>query len=202
MSNVIDNTGKCFGMLIAISRVCNDRWGKTRWLCLCSCGKKTTVSSNALRAGKIKSCGCVRIQHGHSIGSQKSKIYKSWDSMVQRCTNSNFRQYKDYGGRGITICERWKKFINFLRDVGKPPSKNHSIDRINNNGNYCKENCRWSTRKQQARNRRTNRFITHNGKTQCLAEWSEEVCIPVRVIHWRLKHNWSIERALTIPVGK
>lgn len=124
--------------------------------------------------------------------------------MIQRCTNPNDKRYKNYGGRGITVCKRWRNsFEKFLEDMGEPPTKEHSIDRINNNGNYCKSNCRWVTRKEQNRNKRNNRLITYKGKTQCLIEWAEEYNINYDTLWCRIyKYGWPIEKALTTPVKK
>lgn len=115
-------------------------------------------------------------KHGHSKRGRWSKIYRAWADIIQRCTNSNNKQWKNYGGRGIIICDRWLySFTNFLKDMGKPPGSEYSIDRIDNNKGYYKENCQWATPKQQARNTRKNRLVTHNGKTQCISIWRKNV---------------------------
>lgn len=121
---------------------------------------------------------------------------KEWYS---RCTNPNSKEYPNYGGRGITICERWLKFENFLADMGER-SENASIDRIDNFQGYYPDNCRWSTRSEQQRNRRNNRLITFNGKTQCLEDWAAEIGIRSDVLIKRLKLGWSIEETLTKPL--
>lgn len=161
MSRLIDLTSKHFGRLFVIRRVNSDQWGSSFWLCKCNCGsnQETIVSSGHLRNGHTQSCGCLQkeivTKHGHSTATT-SGTYRSWDHMIQRCTNQNYKYYKNYGGRGITVCNRWKKFSNFLEDMGERP-KGKSIDRINNNGNYCRLNCKWSTPREQANNRRNNR---------------------------------------------
>ena len=130
----------------------------------------------------------------------KSKIYQSWDDMTQRCTNPNFRQYKDYGGSGISICERWRKFVNFLEDMGEKP-KGLTLEKTNNKKGYCKENCRWATRKEQQRNRRNNRIETYNGKTQCLTDWAKEFNTSKETLRNRVVNlGWSIKRALVTPI--
>jgi len=119
------------------------------------------------------------MKHGH----YKDRTYQSWDHMIQRCTNPRYKQYKDYGGRGITICDRWKKFVNFLEDMGERPLK-CSLDRIDNNNGYYKENCRWINTVTNNRNKRNNNLITHNGKTQCLITWANEMKMSYQIIQW------------------
>jgi len=212
MSKFIDLTGKRFGRLVIIQRVDNNKWRNIRWLCLCDCGNKKIVRIDHLKSGATKSCGCLRIEatknrnvknakHGHTRGGKPSLTYASWKSINERCANPNNRYYDCYGGRGIKVCERWMKFENFLEDMGEVPER-YQIDRIDNNENYCKENCRWATPKQNSRNKRNNRLITHKGKTRCLAEWAEEFSINYRTLQWRLYHDWSIAKALTTPVKK
>lgn len=205
-----DIIGKKFGRLTIIKRIYNDKRGYSRWLCKCGCGKERIVFGHNLKNGNTKSCGCLQreisqkmgfgnIKHGHS---QNNRTYRTWQHMKERCVNPHNKDYKDYGGRGITVCERWMKFENFLEDMGEHPSFGYSLDRIKNKLGYYKENCRWVTPKQQARNRHNNLYITHNGKTQLLIEWSEKTEIPASIIIWRLKHGWSTKKALTTPVGK
>jgi hypothetical protein len=131
-----------------------------------------------------------------------SNIYYRWAGIIQRCTNPNNKEYKHYGARGITVCERWLKFENFLKDMGLPPTDKCQIDRIDNDNNYCKENCRWTTPKINSRNRRDNHLVTHNGKTQCIAMWAEEINIKCGTLSMRLKRGWTTERALTVPIRK
>lgn len=135
-------------------------------------------------------------KHGHSKKSKTSQTYKSWETMIQRCNNKNNPKYRIYGGRGIIICKKWMQFINFLEDMGESP-KGYQIDRIDNDKGYFKGNCRWSTRKQQARNRSTNRLITCYGKTQCLVAWAEETGINRQTISSRIKRGLSIKKSLT-----
>lgn len=128
-----------------------------------------------------------------------TKTYNVWSSMKQRCLNKNNPSYKNYGGRGIMVCSRWAVFKNFLTDMGEMP-KNKSIDRINNNGNYCKSNCRWADKFQQANNRRTNHLLTFKGKTQTVSQWAEELNINNNVIYGRIRIGWSIKKAITTPM--
>lgn len=135
-------------------------------------------------------------------GMIKTHEYQSWGSMVTRCTNPKCRYWSHYGGRGIKICDRWlSSFLDFLEDMGKCP-EGHSLDRINNDGNYEPSNCRWATRAQQSRNTRQNVMLTFNGKTQCLTDWAEEIGMPFKCLHRRISRlGWSVERALTEPSG-
>lgn len=130
-----------------------------------------------------------------------SPEYNAWHAIKQRCSNPKHPSYKDYGARGISICDRWNdSFYNFLADRGPRPSSNHSIDRINNNGNYEPGNCRWATHAEQARNKRTNSLVTINGKTMCVTDWCEHYKISTNVVFTRIyKLKWDIERAITEP---
>lgn len=203
---MINLVGRKFGRLFVIQKVNNNKRGDLCWLCRCSCGQRKIVVGRNLKSGNTQSCGCLqntnRIKHGHSTRSKVSTTYESWHQMIQRCTNFKNKKYQRYGGRGIVVCERWGKFLNFLIDMGEKPTKNHSIDRINNDGDYCKSNCRWATMKQQARNTSRNCLIQFNGKIQCIAMWAEEVGIQYNTIRFRLKRGWSIHKALTTHVRK
>ena len=208
---MIDLVGQKFGRLIVLKRMDNDKWGHLRWLCKCDCGKKIIAQGHHLKDNHTQSCGCLAKEqliersttHGHTTRRNISKTYVSWLHVIQRCTNPNDKRYKDYGGRGIKVCKRWMKFENFLEDMGEPPTDEHSINRIDNDGNYCKENCEWSTRKEQGRNKRNNLYFTYKNKTQLLIQWAEEYQIPYSVLWDRLfKLGWSIEKALATPVQK
>lgn len=128
-----------------------------------------------------------------------TKINGIWRTMIQRCSNKNAFNYKHYGGRGIIVCREWMIFENFYRDMGDIPEK-MTIDRIDNNGNYTPENCRWATRKKQANNTRRNYFITYNNKTQTVAEWARELDINYSTLHKRIRRGWNLERALSEKV--
>lgn len=152
-----DLTGRSFGRLCVI-RFNHTENGYRYWLCQCECKKQVFVTSNNLRNGTTRSCGCLRdeikFKHGHNRVKNKSRTYQSWDNMIQRCTNPYASKYEYYGGRGIKVCDRWKEdFRNFLEDMGERP-KGMTLDRINVNGDYLLENCRWTTPKEQVRNRR------------------------------------------------
>ena len=213
MSALIDLTNKLFGRLTVIVRMDNDKQGRSRWLCKCDCGNEKIIRGSHLQSGSIKSCGCLKIEktierstkHGHKTRKRVTVTYKSWQDMIQRCTNPNYHHYKDYGGRGITVCKRWSGengFIHFLEDMGEAP-RGFQIERIKNNLGYSKENCEWETPKQQARNKRNNIYITHNGRIQLLIEWSEETDIPYNILWNRIyKLKRTIEKALTTSVWR
>lgn len=173
----------------------------TIWLCRCDCGADTAVGARHLKSGVTQSCGClhreIMVARNSSHGLCELPEYSIWLGMRNRCNNPNEIGWKNYGGRGISVCERWNSFENFLADMGNRPSSSHSIDRFPNpNGNYEPSNCRWATDKDQARNTRRNRMLTAHGKTQCLAAWSEELVIPASRIIARLNRGWNDERAL------
>jgi len=210
MSKSIDLIGKKFSRLTVLKRMDNNKHRQSTWLCRCDCGKETIIIGRNLKNGNTQSCGCfhkerasiANITHGHRKNCITSNIYTVWESMIKRCTNPKNKSYHNYGGRGIKVCKRWLKFENFLEDMGEVP-EGYQIDRIDNNGNYCKSNCRWTTKKEQARNKRNNRLLICGGKTQCLAAWVEEYNINYDTLWYRIyKLGWPIEKALTTPVKK
>lgn len=170
-----DLTGRVFSRLTVLRRV--ESPGKPRWECRCECGKITTVQSNNLKSGSVKSCGCyirdLRITHGHSVGKNLTPVYKTWLGMINRVAGKKERTYKYYKSRGITVCERWQTFDNFFEDMGDRPFPNASLERKDNSQGYSPENCVWTNQKEQMRNTRRSRLLTFNGKTKCVAEWSD-----------------------------
>lgn len=177
-------------------------------VCRCVCGAERPVSLCNLKAGRTSSCGCTQrhpTKHGHSRGTQGSDprgpTYNSWRGMLDRCRGPSSISYRNYGARGIAVCERWGDFRSFLADMGERPSLKHSLDRINNDLGYEAANCRWATAKEQSRNRRTNRFVTAFGKTLTLAEWADRSAIPMNRIAARLARGWDVERAVSTPTS-
>ena len=148
----VDITGRQFGKLVVIKRAIERKWDRRlAWICRCDCGNELITAGKSLRNGKSKQCrSCGKTYHGRS----KTHLYGIWSSMLTRCTNSNNHAFAYYGGRGIQVCERWRKFENFLTDMGERPSPQHSLDRIDVNGDYSPNNCRWTTADVQVANRR------------------------------------------------
>jgi hypothetical protein len=177
-------------------------------ICDCSCGNSVIVSCGDLKKQHTQSCGCLHRQRSSEgntkHGLKKTPEYAAWQNMKTRCGNPNYLQYSDWGGRGIRVCDRWLDPeagpANFIADMGPRPSDKHTIDRIDNDGDYCPENCRWATRFEQNRNQRSNVMLTHNNKTQCVADWARELSISKATISYRIKAGWTAERALTVQV--
>ena len=176
--------------------------------CLCACGNTCVVLIDHLVSGKILSCNCLHKERASLVhirhGKTKTRIFKIWFKMIQRCNNPNLKKYELWGGRGIKVCKEWEEdFLNFYNwAISNGYKDNLSIDRIDNNGNYEPLNCRWATAKEQARNTRTNVNLIYNGETHCISEWAEITGIKVGTIRYRIRvAKWSVEEALTIPVG-
>ena len=177
--------------------------GKTKYLCHCKCGNKTEVKAGNLRTGNTKSCGCLqseitrqnRTKHGQSPRTGCSIEYQTWCWMKARCYNKKCRSYQDYGGRGIKVCQRWlEAFDNFFADMGPKPKKS-TIERIDNQGDYTPENCRWASYKEQVRNRRNSKRIEFSSQTKLLVEWTEELGLNYKKTHRRLRDGWTVEEA-------
>lgn len=205
---VKDLTGQRFGRLTVIERVEN-HGTEVAWKCQCDCGNTTKVSGHNLLRGATRSCGCLHkeaLAKARSIchmqhGGKGEKLYVTWQNMRKRCKNPNDKNYKNYGGRGILICEEWNdyaKFREWATSNGYTPDLRGqalSIDRIDVNGNYEPSNCRWVNSKVQNNNRRNNKHITFDGETLTIAQWAERVGVNYQTLIYRLTH-WSLEKAL------
>lgn len=203
----IDLLGNKFGRLTPMYSYYNQTAQKTYWFCNCDCGNTTRVGSWDLRNRIVVSCGCymreIKTTHGNSKIGVITPEYRAWANMKDRCDNPNNKSYKDYGGIGVTYCERWAKFENFISDVGLRPSHRHSLDRYPNpDGNYEPINFRWATQKQQNRNKRkgNNTVLTFNGVSHCLSEWVEITGLTRNAISGRLRKKWSLDKVLTTPL--
>lgn len=205
---VHDVTGLRSGLLVPLRRV-----SPTHWLCKCDCGNEKEIRELSIRFCQVLSCGCIKAEvartngrkvqtHGHAVTdySMRSAEYKTWCSMKSRCYNPNFPNYSDYGGRGITVCARWRKsFEAFFKDMGPRPlgGVRYTIERKDNSKGYTPANCVWATYHTQARNRRSNHKLTYNGKTQTITEWALEVGMSKVTLCWRINQGWPLDRALT-----
>lgn len=188
-----------------IIRDAGNKNGRSLCLCKCDCGKEKIVNKQNIKRGLSKSCGCyadeVRgkssITHHEASVKRKTRTYRIWTGMKVRCQNKNCKMFPLYGGRGIKVCERWQKYENFIEDMGHCP-EGLSLDRINNDGDYEKQNCRWADQITQANNARTNRWIFYDGKRQTMAQWGREIGVRPQLIAQRLdRDGWSVERVLT-----
>lgn len=207
MTNPIDRTGLRIGRL-TIERLDKVQNGNRYWFCKCDCGKTKSIQWEHLRRGSANSCGCLRVElakarmttHGYGSRRARPAEYASWNNMKQRCLNPNVKEFRLYGARGISVCNEWLKFENFLRDMGRCP-EGMQIERKDNNGNYEPSNCKWADTIEQGNNRRNNRVIEFNGKSQTLSQWSREVGISVKTLWRRISvSKWSIELAMTKAV--
>lgn len=197
-----DLTGQTFERWTVLDRASN-RGKCTFWRCQCFCGTIREVQTSNLISGGSLSCGCLRRDHAglHLITHHKTKTpeFRIWQGIKTRCSNPHSKGFIHYGGRGITLCEHWQDFQHFLADMGPRPSAKHSIERRNNMLGYSAENCRWASRKEQARNTNRNRMVTIGEHTACVAEWLETFALPGHIFWGRVKRGWDIAQALTTP---
>lgn len=203
MGKFEDLTGNTYGRLTVISRADNDEYGHIMWKCLCECGETCTVLSNSLTRtdGKeTRSCGCLHkeklVERSTKHGKAGEKIYYIWQKIISRCTNPDDKNYHNYGGRGITICEEWLDFQNFYDYVSTLEhfgEKGYSLDRIDNNGNYEPSNVRWADSKTQQRNKANNRLVEYQGETMTLIEASEKSGIGYGTLQRRIRLGWAAE---------
>lgn len=205
--SVVDRVGERHGRLLVSARAENkiEPSGAVRaqWQCICDCGTITTVSGQSLGRGSTKSCGCLAreavIQRTQTHGLSRTHIYRSWNTMIQRCTNPNNTHWPSYGGRGISVCKEWFSFENFYRDMGERPH-GATLERSDNNKGYEPGNVIWASRLAQANNRRTNVLVTLNEETKTVAEWGRFTGLGKQVIKKRLDDGWPAWRTLTEPL--
>lgn len=217
MSKLIDLSGKRFGRLVVIKiagRTVREKHGtRVLWECLCDCGNTVVLTGCALKSGNTQSCGCFRkeqvknrsVIHG-ATSVKKEKLYDIWSQMKQRCCNPNNKSYKNYGGRGIKVCNEWvDSYQNFRKWAynneydENAPRGSCTLDRIDNNGDYSPSNCRFTDQKIQNNNRRSNHLLTYNNEMHTITEWAIITGLSFRVIQHRIKVGWSTEKALTTP---
>jgi hypothetical protein len=199
--------GKKFNRLTAVRFI--EVKGGQLWKFKCECGNFKNILLRNVRKGLTGSCGCLfremlskrNTTHGLARRGHEHPLYKTWTGMNRRCRCKTSIDYKNYGGRGITVCHRWRKFVNFLKDMGPTYKPGLEIERINNSKGYCPKNCRWATRHEQNQNKRNVKPITFNGKTLTKREWSRQIGGNADIIYVRLGRGWSIERALSTPAG-
>jgi len=199
-------TGKVFNKLTVINRAGSNKFKKALWLCQCECGKESTIIGSALIKGTTTSCGCVKkagqynVIHGHKRVGNTSKAYSVWSNMKSRCSNPILSQYKNYGGRGITVCERWNNFESFLEDMGEPEG-GLQIDRIDNDKGYSKDNCRWTTRSVNTRNSRRHMvYVTIDDETMILTDAIQKYkVVSLQTASSRLYLGWTPEEAVMTP---
>lgn len=214
--NFIDLSGKRFGRLTVINVADRTTSGTIRWDCVCDCGGRTKATTSSLRNGNVTSCGCYgreraaarMAKRSKTHGWSKTKLYKKWRSMLDRCEDCSNKKYRIYGARGVRVCDDWHRFEPFLEWAlmsGYSESAergNLTLDRVDTNGNYEPDNCRFISTAAQNRNKRTNVMVSHNGKTMTAAEWSRELGGSRNLVSRRLSNGWDKETAVTTPVHK
>lgn len=201
MPNKLQLTGCHFGMVIVLSEGGRDKHGAILWNCECNCGNASIIRGSSLTSGRVKSCGCgvlIAASAPKTHGESHLPLYRRWQSMLSRCQNPNNSEYRNYGGRGISITERWQSYEGFAADMKQGFDATLELDRIDVNGNYGPENCRWTTRKEQQRNKRSNHLITWNDKTLPAIEWALLLGIKPNTLIYRLRRGWPIGKALEI----
>lgn len=215
MKVMLDLTGQRFGRLVVVGKAEKPQGNKSRktfWLCQCDCGNQKVVASDKLRNGDTKSCGCLKIElaklriaqykSGRTThGLSSHRLYNIYSKMKNRCYKADDPKYYRYGARGITICEEWLSSFRAFYDwaMANGYEDGLSIDRINNDGNYSPENCRWATNTEQQNNKSTNRLVSYNGELMTIADAARAANIPMPTLWWRMKNGWN-EDKLFIPV--
>lgn len=197
----LELTGARFGRLLVVTRAHKDNQQAWTWLCRCDCGREVHVRGATLKAGKTSACAsCATSMGNRTHGSTGTPLYERWRAMLNRCENPNQRAWKDYGGRGIKVCDEWHQFEAFARDIGPTFEPHLELDRINVDGHYEPGNCRWATRREQQNNRRNNHLITWREHTQTVYEWAVVLGLKPNTLLYRIRRGWSLDRAMTYGV--
>ena len=211
MSRLIDLTGQRFGRLTVVKRMDDgirpNGTKYVRWLCKCDCSNEVIVDGNSLKRQHTTSCGCYLRERSTQVhtthGQRHSRLYTIWRTMKLRCSNPKTNGYKDYGGKGVTVCEEWQDFDAFFDwAMQNGYSDSLTIDRKDRNGNYEPSNCKWATQKEQQNNKSTNHLLTYNGETKTMTQWADEYRMNFHTLKERIKRGWTVEKALTTPVKK
>lgn len=201
----VDLSGKKYGKLMVVGFAGYFPMGgrpHAAWWCRCECGLIVRPYATNLQR-HTTSCGCAAVKHGAARRGGKSPLYNVWQSMIRRCHTTSEKGYRNYGARGIRVCERWRhSFPNFLADMGERPTEKHTLDRIDNDGNYEPGNCRWATRSVNNNNTRRNVYLTLNGETHTLTQWSRKLGVPAARLKMRVELGWNDEEVLTVPQCK
>jgi hypothetical protein len=199
MPQAVNLIGQRFGKLTVIERI-GSKCGKSYWRCVCDCGGTRDAVAGDMKFGRVLSCGCLKNEnHYRTHGMSSTKIYRSWNDMMTRCYNTKDKHYKWYGTRGITVCDKWLKFEGFYEDMGSSYEEGLTLDRIDVNGNYCKENCKWSTIIEQCNNRRSNHIVTYNSVTDTLTNICKLNNVSRAMVTGRLKLGYDIKTAIEKP---
>lgn len=197
--------GSIYGRLLYLTELPSTGCGR-RGSFVCECGNKIEVRLSMVGRGTTRSCGCLQrdrtasanMKHGESVRGARTTEYRSWKEMRQRCESSSNHAFKDYGGRGISVCDRWKDYGNFIADMGRKPSPAHSIERVDNEKGYGPNNCKWGTKTEQARNRRSNKMVDFNGESMSLAAAVERAGLPYARVSMRLRRGMSDQEAFAL----
>lgn len=197
-ANFIDLKNKRFARLVVLEKApaSNPKDTSAHWLCLCDCGTKKVIRGHSLRKGMTTSCGCFAREKNTVHGMHETRVYSIWEGIKERCLNQNRKEFKNYGGRGISLCKEWYKFEEFYKDMGDPP-KNHIIDRKDNDGDYTKDNCRWVTYEQSNNNTRHNVYLTIGDETKTITQWCRRYGVKPSTAFARIFKGWDKIKAVS-----